>query len=78
MTLDIKRSPGRPKNLPDFTPIIKEAITEWNKEHEEQQEKNKITWAYVLDDILCYWIKCEIAVLILAVILYISSKTGHL
>lgn len=70
MTLDIKRKPGRPKNLPDFTPIIKQAITEWNYE----QEKDKLTWTQVLDDIILFFIRIEIALLILVVILYISSR----
>jgi hypothetical protein len=31
MTLDIKRKPGRPKKIPDFTPMIKQAIEEWKE-----------------------------------------------
>ncbi len=70
MTLDIKRNPGRPKNLPDMMPVIKQAITEWN----DEQEKDKLTWAQVLDDIILFIIRGEIALLILVIILYIGSR----
>jgi hypothetical protein len=70
MTLDIKRTVGRPKKLPDYTPIIKQAIAEWN----DEQEKDKLTWTQVIDDIILFCIRGEIALLLLVIILYISSR----
>jgi hypothetical protein len=70
MTLEIKRGRGRPKNLPDFTPVIKQAIDEWNSE----QEKDKMSWAMVLDDIILFCIRIEVALLLLTIILYIYSR----
>jgi hypothetical protein len=70
MKLALDKKPGRPKTLPDMTPIIKQAIAEWN----DEQEKDKLTWTQVLDDIILFTIRGEIALLLLVVILYISSR----
>lgn len=74
MTLDIKRTAGRPKKLPDIMPQLEEAIAEWEEEDQEIDVEVNVThtlgYSDKMDEWLWFFGKAGLVLLIWALMLH--------